>query len=135
MGWKDKLGEEYNQEKNRTGLSSKTQFSKEESGEAQASVALSSITLFVKIGIIILSIIAIVGFGMKFLPGATTVSKIGTQIGLPIYCGNTQEKKVALSFDSAWGDADIKETLTILNKYKIKATFFMIEEWFDYITS
>ncbi len=67
----------------------------------------SDITLFVKIGIIVLSLLAVVGLGAKFIPGAISVSSIGSKRDLPIYCVDTEEKKVALSFDAAWGNGNL----------------------------
>lgn len=64
----------------------------------------SDVTLFVKVGIIVLIIISIIGFGIKILPNAVTVSSTGSKRDLPIYCVNTDENKVALSFDAAWGN-------------------------------
>jgi hypothetical protein len=63
-----------------------------------------NINLFIKIGIVILSIIIIVQFGIHILPGAITVTNTGSKKDLPIFCVNTKEKKVALSFDAAWGN-------------------------------
>lgn len=49
---------------------------------------------------------------------------------LPIYCVDTKgEKKVALTFDAAWGDEDAQEIRKILNTYQVKATFFMVGDW------
>ena len=49
---------------------------------------------------------------------------------LPIYCVNTNgEKKVALSFDAAWGADDTDELLATLDKYQVKATFFIVGDW------
>ncbi|NLL74119.1 MAG: hypothetical protein GX237_11415 [Clostridiales bacterium] len=64
----------------------------------------SDITLFVKIGIIVLTILAVVGLGIKYLPNAVTVSNIGRKRDLPIYSVATDENKVALSFDASWGN-------------------------------
>jgi len=64
--------------------------------------SVSDITLFVKIGIIVLTVLAVVGLGIKFLPNAITVSNIGKKRDLPIYCVDTDENKVSLSFDAAW---------------------------------
>ena len=86
-------------------------------------------TLFMKMGIIVLSIIAIIGFGIKILPNAVTVSSAGNKRELPIYCVNTEEKKVSLSFDMAWGNEDTQRILDILAKHKIKASFFMTGDW------
>ena len=45
---------------------------------------------------------------------------------LPIYCVETNEKKVAVTFDAAWGSEDTDEIIDILNTYNAKATFFVI---------
>ncbi len=50
---------------------------------------------------------------------------------LPIYCVNTDEKKVAISFDAAWGADDTDELLRILKENDVKATFFMCGYWVD----
>ncbi|HOQ16666.1 MAG TPA: polysaccharide deacetylase family protein, partial [Defluviitaleaceae bacterium] len=48
---------------------------------------------------------------------------------LPIYCVETSEKKVALSFDAAWGADDTDDLLAILDKHGVKATFFLVGDW------
>ena len=50
---------------------------------------------------------------------------------LPIYCVETQEKKVALSFDAAWGNEDTKDILDILKKQDVHVTFFMTGGWVE----
>ena len=50
---------------------------------------------------------------------------------LPIYCVETEEKKIALSFDAAWGNDDTSTILEILKKHNIKVTFFMTGGWVD----
>lgn len=92
---------------------------------------ITSFTLFMKVGIIVLSIIAIIGFGIQILPNSVTVSTINSKRDLPIYSVDTEEHKVALSFDSAWGNEDIKEILSILKKYDVRATFFMTGDWVE----
>jgi polysaccharide deacetylase family sporulation protein PdaB len=87
------------------------------------------ISLFVKIGIIVLSIIMLLGIGFKYLPDAITVSNFSSKRDLPIYCVNTEDNKVALSFDAAWGNEDTKNILDILAKHDVKVTFFMTGEW------
>ena len=44
---------------------------------------------------------------------------------LPIYSVETEEKKIALSFDAAWGNEDTKQILDILKKHDVKAAFFI----------
>ena len=48
---------------------------------------------------------------------------------LPIYCVDSEEKVIALSFDAAWGNDDTKQILEILKKNDIKVTFFMTGGW------
>lgn len=50
---------------------------------------------------------------------------------LPIYCVDTEEKKVALSFDAAWGNEDTQQILDILKKHNVHVTFFMTGSWVD----
>lgn len=50
---------------------------------------------------------------------------------IPIYCVETEEKKVALSFDAAWGNEQTEQLLNILDKYEIKTTFFLVGDWVD----
>lgn len=89
----------------------------------------SNATLFVKVGVVVLSILMIIGFGIKVFPEAITVSNTGSKMDLPIYCVNTEEKKVALSFDVYWGNEDTQNILNILAKHDVKVTFFMTGEW------
>ena len=39
---------------------------------------------------------------------------------LPIYCVETSEKKIALSFDAAWGNDDTETLIRILDEYDAK---------------
>lgn len=48
---------------------------------------------------------------------------------LPIYCIQTDEKKISISFDAAWGADDTIRILDILDKYNVKVTFFMTGGW------
>ena len=48
---------------------------------------------------------------------------------LPIYSVETKEKKIAISFDCAWGNEHTKPILDILDQYNVKTTFFMVEFW------
>ena len=50
---------------------------------------------------------------------------------LPIYNVDTQEKKIALTFDAAWGNEDTQQIIRILEEYQAKATFFIVGEWAD----
>ncbi|MCR1899798.1 polysaccharide deacetylase family sporulation protein PdaB [Irregularibacter muris] len=50
---------------------------------------------------------------------------------LPIYSVETPEKKIAISFDAAWGDEYTQEILDILEEHNIKSTFFLVGFWVD----
>lgn len=50
---------------------------------------------------------------------------------IPIYCVDTSEKKIAISFDAAWGSDYTEKLLTILERYNIKTTFFLVAFWID----
>lgn len=50
---------------------------------------------------------------------------------LPIYCVETEEKVIALSFDAAWGNEDTQEILEILERQDVKVTFFMTGGWVE----
>lgn len=50
---------------------------------------------------------------------------------LPIYCVQTEEPKIALTFDAAWGNEDTKQIMEILKKHDVKVTFFMTGGWVE----
>ena len=52
---------------------------------------------------------------------------------LPIYCvkHDDSEKCISISFDASWGADDTIEILNTLDKYNVKATFFMTGGWVD----
>ncbi len=50
---------------------------------------------------------------------------------LPIYCVDRTDKKVALTFDAAWGAEDTQKLIDILSEKNAKATFFVVGEWVD----
>lgn len=50
---------------------------------------------------------------------------------LPIYCVDCEEKKIAISFDAAWGNDDTETLINILKEYDAKATFFVVGAWVD----
>lgn len=97
----------------------------------QEEVQKVDISLFIRIGIVVLSLIALIGLGIKYIPGAITVSSIGSRRDLPIYCVECEEPKVALTFDAAWGNDDTQTLLDILERNNVKATFFMTGDWIE----
>lgn len=67
----------------------------------------------------------------KYVSGFASVSSNVNGRELPIYCVETKEKKVALSFDAAWGNEDTRKLLEILKKHKVHVTFFMTGGWVE----
>jgi len=50
---------------------------------------------------------------------------------LPIYSVDTEEKKIAISFDAAWGSEYTVKIMDILEERDIKTTFFLVGFWVD----
>lgn len=51
----------------------------------------------------------------------------------PIYCVDTKEKVVSLTFDVNWVEKEnIEVILSILKKYNVKGTFFIMGKWVNY---
>ena len=48
---------------------------------------------------------------------------------LPIYRVQCEEKRVALSFDAAWGNEDTQTLIDILSAHGVRATFFLVGQW------
>lgn len=61
--------------------------------------------------------------------GEKIQSVFNTKKELPIYYVDTDEKKIAISFDAAWGTDHTGNILDILDKYDIKTTFFLVDFW------
>lgn len=61
------------------------------------------------------------------------VGAAAVQRQLPIYCveGSEEQKKVAISFDAAWGNEDTEALIQILDSYEVPATFFVVAQWVD----
>lgn len=68
--------------------------------------------------------------GASFLFGKTVPASTQPK-KLPVYCVKTEEKKIALTFDAAWGNSDTDQLIQVLKKHNAKATFFTTGEWVD----
>ena len=62
-------------------------------------------------------------------PAAVDAS--ASQRQLPIYCVQRDQKLASVSFDAAWGNEDTQQLIDILDRYQVKATFFVVGEWVD----
>lgn len=75
------------------------------------------------------ALLCLAAFSLAGSPGSVAAS--GADKKLPIYNVDTAEKKIALTFDAAWGNEDTQQIIDILGKYNAKATFFIVGEWVD----
>lgn len=48
---------------------------------------------------------------------------------LPIYNVSRSDKKIAISFDCAWGNEHTQELLDVMDEYGVKCTFFCVSFW------
>lgn len=53
----------------------------------------------------------------------------GSERKLPVYCTETDEKEMALTFNCAWTDEGLDELLEILDGYNAKCTFFIVGDF------
>ena len=78
--------------------------------------------------ILLASVISVFVLGLSItlfdLPAA-----FGEEKKLPVYSVGTDEKKVAISFDAAWGNDHTRPILDILDRYGVKTTFFLVKFW------
>lgn len=82
-------------------------------------------------GILVLMLMIALAGSYRYLSGYVSVSNNVNGRELPIYSVETDEKKVALSFDAAWGNEDTQQILEILKKHNIHVTFFMTGGWVE----
>ena len=90
-----------------------------------------------KIMIMILLILTVVWFtnsdsiqsAREFIQNNIYVWSETQEEKLPIYCVDTDKQRIALTFDTAWGNEDIPQILKILKQENVKATFFFCGDW------
>ncbi len=63
--------------------------------------------------------------------GVAAITASASKRLIPIYCVKTNDKKIAISFDAAWGNEETQTLIDILNKYHVKTTFFVVGAWVD----
>ncbi len=82
---------------------------------------------------IALGLVLLLGLSLFFLRSTDAIPTSGTKRDLPIYCvqKSADDKIVAMSFDAAWGNEDTGKLIEIMDKYKVKTTFFVVGSWVD----
>lgn len=82
-------------------------------------------------GLFALALAAALFGSFQYISSYSTVSGNINGKEMPICSVETEEKKVALTFDAAWGNEDTARILYILKKHKVQATFFMTGDWVE----
>lgn len=106
-------------------------FPKREEGQSREEYLRKLLLLTVKGGACTLAAAALIGLAADFLSQNVSVSNSVNGKELPVYCVETSEKKIALTFDAAWGNEDTKKIMEILKKHDVKVTFFMTGGWVE----
>ena len=106
-------------------------FPEKEAGLSREEYFKQNAILSMKYGVLALAAFAVLK-GVLAVTGANvTVSNSVNGRQLPIYCVDTTEKKIALTFDAAWGNEDTGQILEILKKHGVRVTFFMTGGWVE----
>ena len=84
-----------------------------------------------KCGVYALAMLAVLRGVLVTAKANISVSNSVNGKELPIYCVETAEPKVALTFDAAWGNEDTAKILEILKKHDVHVTFFMTGGWVE----
>lgn len=84
-----------------------------------------------KYGVYALAMLAVLRGVLVTAKANISVSNSVNGKELPIYCVETNEPKVALTFDAAWGNEDTAKILEILKKHNVHVTFFMTGGWVE----
>ncbi len=106
-------------------------FPEKEQQQSKEDYMRQNLVLSMKYGVLALAAFAVLR-GVLVISGANvTVSNSVNGRSLPIYCVETSEKKIALSFDAAWGNEDTSQILEILKKHNVHVTFFMTGGWVE----
>lgn len=83
---------------------------------------------FLRMKSIIIALSTIAAVASVVVAGKVTGTFSPSKKELPIYSVKT-EGSVALTFNCAWGNEDIDDILSSLNRYNCKATFFIVGDW------
>ena len=81
--------------------------------------------------IITMIVMLIVVFGIFMTAHTLSDAVSGEARMIPIYNVETDEKKIAITFNCAVGNSDIDSILATLDKYNVRATFFLLGLWAD----
>lgn len=78
---------------------------------------------------VLLALLGIFYIGRNYGEAVFTSGNGGSEI--PIYSVEVPDKKIAITFDAAWGNEDTDELIKILGQNSAKASFFIVGGWVD----
>lgn len=77
----------------------------------------------------VLGILSTVLYGVR--KAQADAQRVAASRSLPIYSVETQEKKIAISFDCAWGVEYTDTLLDVMAKNDVRCTFFAVQFWVE----
>lgn len=108
-----------------------TAFSKVPEGMSREEYAKRRMIAGLKYGVCMLTAFAVLRGVLVTVKANVSVSNSVNGRELPVYCVETKEPEIALTFDAAWGNEDTKKILEILKKHDVHVTFFMTGGWVE----
>ena len=78
-----------------------------------------------------MTVILLVVFGIFMTAHTLSDAVSGEARMIPIYNVDTAENKVAVTFNCAVGNSDMDEIFSVLERYNVRATFFLLGSWAD----
>lgn len=81
--------------------------------------------------IIAVMIVVVALLSINFGGSTLASAYFGQERKIPIYSVGTTDKKIAISFDAAWGADKTERIMDILEKHNVPATFFLVGFWVD----
>ncbi len=85
----------------------------------------------IKIALVLIMVLTLLAINFGGEPALSQVYFNKTYRKVPIYKVSTEQKKVAISFDAAWGADKTEQIMQILKQYNCNATFFLVGFWVD----
>jgi polysaccharide deacetylase family sporulation protein PdaB len=77
----------------------------------------------------VIAAIVLISVAVVLFRNDGSISVFGPKDNIPIYSVKTSGMQVAITLDAAWGSDKTQSILDILDKYGIKATFFVTGMW------
>ena len=82
---------------------------------------------YLTVGLCVACLLTFSGFiSEKYIQTSSSLEK-----KIPIYNVDTDENKVAITFDCAWAADDIPKILQVLKDNNVKSTFFLVGDWIE----